>query len=568
MSSSTPISHNNSSSGNSSKSDDEDGCISNKEEPPQPQQRHQQPPMQQLVQTILAGLSIPLTHGTVGMANLLVVNKNVRTLLVHRKLPIHGWSDHTIQWFLITLSTLDTNHKQPIILQNHNHNHNNHSSVRWCGVGEREGRVYSTLVAQRHYGFSHGVGKSGSLTEAQPKAVGSTLLAQVTLHLVLDAIRQGSGLHATTAAAHGILLPLCTGMSLALVLRSLRDQHQHQPNDNNHNQNSSNHNKKPELDVVLWSRIDQKSCYKAVTAAGFTCVIVPTVRHGDCVTTDLEALVTAIATHQGRILAVITTTSCFAPRISDRIDEVAKLCRTHNLHHVINNAYGLQCRHVITKLINRACAVGRVDAIVCSTDKNFLVPVGGAIVLSPSASTIQTIGRVYAGRASASPLIDLCITLLAMGLEGYQQLLAQRQSLLTTFRSRLEAIAHQYGERLLQCTSNTISYAITLDTLIREKKNLDKDDDDVYRTAVGQELTQFGSMLFHRCVSGTRVVPRHVIQRLGPDHTVIGFGSSCDDYPHAYLTAACAIGVSDSEINEFMRRLEKTFCEFKKKQVR
>jgi len=42
---------------------------------------------------------------------------------------------------------------------------------------------------------------------------------------------------------------------------------------------------------------------------------------------------------------------------------------------LINNAYGLQCSY-ICKLINRACTVGRVDAIVCSTDKNFMVPVG------------------------------------------------------------------------------------------------------------------------------------------------------------------------------------------------
>jgi arylsulfatase len=47
----------------------------------------------------------------------------------------------------------------------------------------------------------------------------------------------------------------------------------------------------------------------------------------------------------------------------------------HDVAHVINNAYGLQCKKT-SKLINRACAVGRVDAVVCSTDKNFLVPVG------------------------------------------------------------------------------------------------------------------------------------------------------------------------------------------------
>lgn len=37
----------------------------------------------------------------------------------------------------------------------------------------------------------------------------------------------------------------------------------------------------------------------------------------------------------------------------------------------------------------RAMAVGRVDAVVQSTDKNFLVPVGGAVVCGPDATFIE-----------------------------------------------------------------------------------------------------------------------------------------------------------------------------------
>jgi O-phospho-L-seryl-tRNASec:L-selenocysteinyl-tRNA synthase len=37
------------------------------------------------------------------------------------------------------------------------------------GVGEREGRVASGLVARRHYGLAHGIGRSGDLTAEQPK---------------------------------------------------------------------------------------------------------------------------------------------------------------------------------------------------------------------------------------------------------------------------------------------------------------------------------------------------------------------------------------------------------------
>ena len=43
---------------------------------------------------------------------------------------------------------------------------------------------------------------------------------------------------------------------------------------------------------------------------------------------------------------------------------------------------------------------GRVDAIVQSTDKNFMVPVGGAIVASGNSSLVGEVSKCYAGRAS------------------------------------------------------------------------------------------------------------------------------------------------------------------------
>lgn len=295
-------------------------------------------------------LKIPKTHATVGLSNLIACNKQIRSLFINRRLPDEGWSDIQIQHLLFLLSTLDTNNKVQTSL------HGN-GDARWTGVGEREGRVYSSLVAQRHFGFSHGMGRSGDINEAQPKAVGSSALVRLTLHLALDAMRRGSGLDAKTAAAHGVLLPLCTGMSMSLVLSSIREQTDSQRN------------------IVLWSRIDQKSCYKAIQAAGLICVVVPTLLDGDRVTTDVKAMEDMLLQQKDQVLAVITTTSCFAPRIPDKVDEVAKLCQTHDVYHLINNAYGLQCAKT-SKLINRACVVGRVDAIVSSTDKNFLVPVG------------------------------------------------------------------------------------------------------------------------------------------------------------------------------------------------
>lgn len=66
-----------------------------------------------------------------------------------------------------------------------------------------------------------------------------------------------------------------------------------------------------------------------------------------------------------------------------------------------------------------------------------------------------------------------------------------------------------------------------------------------------------GSMLFTRCVSGTRVVPHGQHKSVGGvDFT--GYGASVTGYPHDYLTAACAVGLSVAELDEFLLRLDKT----------
>eukprot|EP00531_Pseudo-nitzschia_arenysensis_P003805 CAMPEP_0116148114 /NCGR_PEP_ID=MMETSP0329-20121206/18159_1 /TAXON_ID=697910 /ORGANISM="Pseudo-nitzschia arenysensis, Strain B593" /LENGTH=508 /DNA_ID=CAMNT_0003644175 /DNA_START=102 /DNA_END=1625 /DNA_ORIENTATION=- len=487
-------------------------------------------------------LGIPKTHATVGLTNLIASTKQYKSLFVNRRLPDTAWSDVQIQSLLFLFSTLDTNNKTLATGSG-----SSEDESRWCGVGEREGRVYSSLVAQRHFGLSHGMGRSGDITEPQPKAAGSSVLVKLALLLTLDALRRGSGLDAKGPAAQGILLPLCTGMSMSLLLSSLRAA----ADDDDETKN-----------IVLWSRIDQKSCFKAIHSAGLKCVVVPTKIVGDEVVTDMEAMEAALAEHGNKVLAIITTTSCFAPRVPDAVDQVAKLCKEHDVYHVINNAYGLQCSKT-SKLINRACVVGRVDAIVCSTDKNFLVPVGGAIIVSPNKKVIKDVGKVYAGRASSSPIVDLFITLLSMGLNGYKRLLKERTEILETFPKRLQAVAEKYGERLLICPANTISFGLTLDGLARPK-NEDESEED-YLKSIDKEISSFGAMLFSRCVSGTRVVPRSQLKIMGGE-SFVGFGSSTAQYPHAYMTAACAIGVSLQEIEEFYVRLDKTLKEFKTKQ--
>jgi hypothetical protein len=60
------------------------------------------------------------------------------------------------------------------------------------------------------------------------------------------------------------------------------------------------------------------------------------------------------------------------------IIHIAKLCAKHNIPHVINNAYGIQSSKNC-HLISESIRTGRVDAFIQSSDKNFLVPVGGKL---------------------------------------------------------------------------------------------------------------------------------------------------------------------------------------------
>lgn len=46
--------------------------------------------------------------------------------------------------------------------------------------------IFIGLVARRHYGFGHGIGRSGDLEESQPKAVGSSIMNRLTNAMLLD----------------------------------------------------------------------------------------------------------------------------------------------------------------------------------------------------------------------------------------------------------------------------------------------------------------------------------------------------------------------------------------------
>ena len=78
---------------------------------------------------------------------------------------------------------------------------------------------------------------------------------------------------------------------------------------------------RPGSKYVIWSRVDQKSCFKAILTAGLEPVIMSLIKHGDELRTDTHSLEDIVNQHGGpdAICAVVTATSVFAPRVADDV---------------------------------------------------------------------------------------------------------------------------------------------------------------------------------------------------------------------------------------------------------
>jgi O-phospho-L-seryl-tRNASec:L-selenocysteinyl-tRNA synthase len=423
-----------------------------------------------------------------------------RQLLTQRRLLPQGLDEHTVRLLVDELAGLDAN-----------------QFIDQANVGEREGRIYSELVRARHFGMAHGMGRAGDLAASQPKACGASILVRLCAALLLDALHV-AGFRSCRRVA---LLPIATGMAMTLCLLALRWQ-------------------RPAADRVLWIRIDQKACLKCISAAGYQIDVLENKLDGDQVVTDMEALEKRLAaSDHSRYAAVISTTSCFAPRAPDRVVAIAQLCARYGIPHLINHAYGVQSRRC-NGLVCAACRLGRVDAVIFSFDKNFMVPVGGAGVAGTSPTFIEAVESLYPGRASVAPVVDLFITLLQLGRDGFSGLLRERERRFQRFQAQLAPVLAKHGERLLHTPDNPISFAISLEHTMLEG---------------GIEPTAIGSMLYARRCSGPRAVlgtERRLVQGV----LLAGYGAHIADYPVPYLNLAAAIGIRDIDIERFCRRLD------------
>lgn len=441
------------------------------------------------------------TSKALGMIAIASLNKrnNLFLNILAKGLPNTGLDDYQIKDILGRLSAMDSN--------------NNPDSI---GVGEREGRIYSRLVAQRHCGLAHGIGRSGNIAEVQPKAPGSAIIQKLTCKMAKQ-MTKVAGLK-VPKDWKATVLPIATGMALAFSIKAIR------------------HTRPEEHTYVLMTRIDQKSCIKSIEQANCSLRIIPNRVDGEEIATDLKMVEEMVVKLNKRIVAVVATTSCFAPRICDRLVKICQILKPYNIPLVVNNAYGLQSSEAINQL-NEAIKSGLIAAIVQSTDKNFMVPVGGSIILAKN-DLIKSIENLYPGRANISPLLDLFITFLALGRSGYCRLLAEQKSCFAYFKMRLAELSQSsLPIKLLATPRNDISLAISLE-----------------QASIGGRHP-LGSYLFLRGVSGARVVPASS-KRQVEGHQFVNFGQHHDAYTYeTYLTVASAIGQTTSEIDLFIERL-------------
>lgn len=355
------------------------------------------------------------------------------------------------------------------------------------------------------------MGRSGNLKDPQPKAIGSSIIVQLTHKLVISALRAWS--FGKKILVGGLnIMPVCTGMSMMLALKAVQS----------------------DFKKVIWLRIDQKSCLKSIITAGFELVVVEGKIVGDEIVSDLDEIEAVILKEDAKIHAIVSCVSCFAPRTPDSIVQISQICKKYSIAHIVNAAYGGTSSRACN-LLNGAADNGRIDAVVMSLDKNFMVPVGGAVVFGPDKAIIERIAGRYAGRASISHIIDLFITLIGLGRKGIRELKEKRIACFEYYKKQLKKVE---GVQLMQTDKNDISLALKLPVTSN---------------------SSLGSQLFYRNISGARVVEVKKSFSVLEGIQFIDFGAHCSKWAgeFCYLNVAAAVGCTVDDMDVFIKKLSK-----------
>jgi O-phospho-L-seryl-tRNASec:L-selenocysteinyl-tRNA synthase len=289
-----------------------------------------------------------------------------------------------------------------------------------------------------------------------------------------------------------VVSPLSTGMTLALALAEAREESGKVKN------------------TVVYPRIDHDSPMKALKLTNLQAKVVDGKIIGDAVRISIDDISEAV---DRNCCAILSTTTFFPPREPDSIKEIAKIAAEQNVFHIINNAYGVQSREIMRE-IRSAADAGRVDVVVQSTDKNFLAPVGGAIIASPNDRFAEKAAAYYAGRASAAPVYQFLSAILSLGVEGYERLRDIQESNRLLLEKHLGEVAEACNERVLK-VRNPIACAMTISE---------------------SDTTALGGILYSLRLSGPRVVLSGQT------------GSCCNGYPNSYLVMNAAIGSKEADI--------------------
>ena len=421
----------------------------------------------------------------------------LKILFEQKALPLKPWSDTQIEFLLQGLSSMDTDKDD--------------SASR---VGEREARIASKLHLKTSGGFCHGIGRSGFLTAPQPKAPGGSIMYELANYLARDFLRK-FGLPNIKEA---IVVPLCTGMTLALSLAALRP--------------DWNDEARIKKRVVIIPQLDHNSILKSLDLVGVGKKVVAGKIYGDAVRIPIEDIKNSI---DDTCYAILSFTSFFPPREHDDVKEISKIAEQNDLVHIIVNAYGVQSPEWM-KLIRSAIDAGRVDVVIQSTDKNVLTPVGGAIIASKNRETIKKISQAYAGRASASPIVDFLISMLSLGVEGYQNLLTEQQQNRKLLEEKLSIFSSKINERVLKIF-NPVAVAISLNSLKKD------------------QLYALGGALYNLRVTGPRVY----------DPSAKMFGTCTNSYKTPYIVMNAAIGATKEDIITAVDRFEKAYQQITQK---
>nr|MDO8114480.1 O-phosphoseryl-tRNA(Sec) selenium transferase [Candidatus Sigynarchaeota archaeon] len=410
----------------------------------------------------------------------------IKQVLDQRSIPDAGWNEKQLRLFFDLLSSMDTDKDE--------------SAAR---VGEREGRTVNDYVLSLSAGFAHGIGRSGDIMAVQPKAAGGSILNLLSGKIATSLLKK-IGL---PKIGDAIVLPMATGMSLGLCMATIHQEWEKvSPGD-------------PwKRSEVIIPRVDHKSPIKGIKLAGFTPIIIPSIINGDAVEVPFERIKEAITE---KTAAILSTTAFFPPRLPDNVKNIAKLCKDLSIPHVINNSYGMQSETYL-KVLRGGIDAGRIDYIVQSTDKNFLTPVGGAVICSPSIEKMEVLSQTYAGRASAQPLVQFLAAVLSLGLSGYRKLMEEQKANRQYLQEKVGEFASKIGQRLLEI-ENPIATAMTLNGLTRD----------------------VGGMLYNLRVTGPRVV--------FPGE----YGSCIDRYPVPYMTLNAGIGARRADFEMLIERLNK-----------